>query len=45
MWIGWSVIWTDLKFEPVLSAFWDWPKYVCQTWPASMFEFRPELDL
>ena len=23
MWIGWSVIWTDLKFEPVLRAFCD----------------------
>jgi hypothetical protein len=31
MWFGWSVIWTFLKFEPVFSAFWDWPKNVFQT--------------
>src|SRR5919205_3255942 len=28
---GWSLIWTLLKFEPVLSAFSDWAKYVFQT--------------
>src|SRR5919202_1779800 len=31
MWFGWSVICTFLKFEPVLSAFCDCPKYVFQT--------------
>src|SRR5438477_10033372 len=30
-WLGWSLIWTLLKFEPVFSAFIDWPKKTFQT--------------
>src|SRR5919202_6731761 len=30
-WFGWSEICTDLKFEPVLSAFSDWAKKTFQT--------------
>src|SRR5919205_2932853 len=30
-WFGWSLIWTLLKLEPVLSALTDWAKYTFQT--------------
>src|SRR5436309_1142493 len=31
MWLGWSVIWTLLKLEPVLRAWLFWPKMTFQT--------------